>query len=425
MKLKRWTHIGVALIVVNAGLLGGIRAEQQAQGTSDLLAPSLEMLRARLGSLWQKPPKLLVTPVTIRLFSEEKLGAVWLKNSAGFALSGRPIDGTVFVRVQEGKLWVFNGRNFVSAVDALDVSALDEKPFLIRTRQGTHRWTRGELRLSVVQNQIQIVNRLEVEDYVGGVLEGELGTLNLSPEVLKAQIVVARSYVLSMRGTRHPGEGYEFCDSPHCQVYGGIPQERHPALEVALAEVRGQYLSYNGQPAAAFYHHNCGGETSAVDDVWPTKAVPYLVPVKEAPNSVCRYSPKSKWHLVVSKRWLTACFRHAGWFKRGETLELIDSIREDDAGRVQLLFIQSSRRALKVRIGRFRNVLNQYFGGEPIRSALFTISVRGGAYLFQGRGWGHGVGLCQEGAKQLANEGQTYQKILKHYYPHTQLAKLK
>jgi stage II sporulation protein D len=424
MKLNHWAHIGMTTIAMNALLLGGIRAEELTQEPPPLQAPGLEMLRGRLFSPRLQPPQPIVTPVTVHLFSEEQPKAVWLKSRSGFALSGHTIERIVFIRLLDGKLGVYSGRKFLFAADSLDVVALDDRPYEIRNRRGAHRWTRGELKFRVVNSRMEIVNRLELEDYVSGILEGELGTLHLSPEVLKAQIVVARSYVLSMREVRHHGEGYEFCDSPHCQVYGGIPQEREPALEVALAAVRGEYLSYKGQPIAAFYHHNCGGMTSAVEDVWPTKAVPYLVPVQEAPNSFCRYSPKSKWHLIVSKRWLTACFRHAGWFKQGETLETIQSIREDDADRVQLLLIQTSRRTMKVRVGRFRNVLNQYFGGEPLKSALFTITVRRGAYLIQGRGWGHGVGFCQEGAKQLANEGVKYRRILAHYFPHTEISHL-
>ena len=82
----------------------------------------------------------------------------------------------------------------------------------MKTPQGSHKWTRGELTLRVVMEHLQVINRLELEDYVSGVVEGELGSLNLSPEVMKAQIVVARTYVLAMRGERHHHEGYDFCD---------------------------------------------------------------------------------------------------------------------------------------------------------------------------------------------------------------------
>jgi stage II sporulation protein D len=424
MKMKLWTYGGVALILANACLFGGLRAAELIQNEPADNTPGLESLGARLIGRTHKPPLAIVSPVTVRLFEAEHLTTLGITSPSGFYIADQKMKGHLSIMLNDGKMQVFRGKHFEMSADQLQVTPADSSIFEIRTPRGSHRWTRGELNLLVVKNRIVVVNRLELEDYVDGILEGELGTLHSNPELLKAQAVVARSYILAMRGQNHPGQPYEFCDQPHCQVFVGVLRKKDAAAAAVLSKVRGVYLSYRGLPIAAFYHHNCGGETSAVEDVWPTHAVPYLQGVKEAPNSICRYSPKSRWHLVVSKRWLTACFRHAGWLKRGETLQTIHINREDDAGRVEQLHILASQHDLKVTVGRFRNVLNQYFGGEPLRSALFTMTVRNGAFVIQGRGWGHGVGFCQEGARQLADEGVPYQKILAHYFPHTKLARL-
>ncbi len=284
------------------------------------------------------------------------------------------------------------------------------------------------LAIRIVKDRIQLVNRLELEDYVSGIVEGELGSLNLSPEVLKAQIVVARTYVLSMRGERHQGEGYEFCDHPHCQVYSGIPMN-HPIYEKAIQSVRGEYVSYKGRPIAAFYHHSCGGMTSAVQDVWPAPAEPYLRAVKDPAGSSCRVGPKSQWRVSLSKKSLAICFRKAGWMdanKRTISTPYARTRRSIPSGRVQLFLVQSHHPKLViVTVGRFRNVVNQYYGKEILKSAMFTVSLEDDSFVFKGRGWGHGVGLCQEGAMWMAKHGKTYQQILQHYFPHTQLAKLK
>ncbi len=421
--MKHWAYIGMVLIVGNASLLGGVRAAELTPREPAYPQPRFDIFRFPMADLFGKPHREMISPVTIRLFAGQKLKALWLKNSAGFLISDRKMKGPIYVSVQNGRLYAHSGGRREMLSPQIAVRSLDDQAFEIKTPQGSHKWTRGELRLGVVKGRLQAINRLELEDYVSGILESELGTLNLSPEVLKAQMVVARSYVLSMRHERHSGEGYEFCDLPHCQVFGGVPTEANAQLEVAIAQVKGQYLSYKGRPIAAFYHHNCGGMTSAVQDVWPAPASPYLKAVREAPDGVCRVSPKSQWRMTLSRKTLAACFKRAGWIKRGDAPEVILIVRKDRSDRVQELEVQS-RKSIQLSVGRFRNVVNQYYGREVLKSALFTVSREGGSFVFSGRGWGHGVGFCQEGAKQLARQGKTYQQILTHYFPKTKISRL-
>jgi stage II sporulation protein D len=120
---------------------------------------------------------------------------------------------------------------------------------------------------------------------------------------------------------------------------------------------------------------------------------------------------------------MTSCFLRAGWIKRGMVVENIQIIRKDPSNRVQELLIRS-RKPIKVAVGPFRNIINRYYGGEVLKSAMFTVSSPGDSFVFQGHGWGHGVGLCQEGAMWMSHHGKTYQEILSHYFPHTKLAQL-
>src|SRR5438552_44934 len=164
--------------------------------------------------------------------------------------------------------------------------------------------------------------------------------------------------------------------------------------------------------------------TSAVDDVWPTTTPqPYLVPVSEGPNSLCRYAPKYAWRFGESRRSLAACFRGVRWLGAQEALDSIRIARKDHSGRAKTMMIQGNR-TLLVPIGKFRNAVNQYYGREVLRSAMLTISRKGDRFVFLGRGWGHGVGLCQEGAKTMARQGKNYREILAHYFPNTKLAQL-
>jgi SpoIID/LytB domain protein len=423
MKMKHWAYIGIALIDVNASLLGGLRAAELTQNQLIFHKPAFTFFHDQLGIPWLKPEKL-ASPVTVRLFEGQRLGSIRLMNPSGFLLTDQAVEGPVLIKVKDGKLEVYRDEHFEFMAFELTVTSQDHELYEVRTRQGSHRLTRGELILSVKNDHLLVVNRLELEDYVSGILEGELGTLHLPAEVLKAQAVVARTYVLSMRGDRHHGEGYEFCDSPHCQVFSSIPRSGDANLDAALASVRKVYISYHGRPIPAFYHHNCGGMTSAVEDVWPTAAQPYLVPVSEGPDSYCRLSPKSQWRFAESRKSLAACFRHVGWLHPQEALDSVKVAHMDASGRVRIVLIQGNR-TLIVPVGKLRNVINQYYGREVLKSAVFTIAHNGERFVFRGRGWGHGVGLCQEGSKALARQGKTYQEILTHYFPHTKLSKLR
>jgi stage II sporulation protein D len=229
---------------------------------------------------------------------------------------------------------------------------------------------------------------------------------------------------MSERGGRHNHSGYEFCDGPHCQVFKSIPHDGDVALEQALASVRGVYLSYHGRPIAAFYHHSCGGVTSRVEDVWPMAPEPYLVAVPESPNSSCRLGDSSKWSFAQSRKSLASCFRKAKWLNAQEALDTIKVVRNDPSGRAKVIMIQGNR-TLLIPVGKLRNVINQYYGTEVLRSAMFTITRVNDQFVFKGRGWGHGVGLCQEGAMWMARHGKTYQEILNHYFPQTKFSHLK
>src|SRR5258706_1805075 len=232
MNMKHWAYIGMALIDVNVSFLGGARAAELTQNPLAYPQPAFTYFRLKLGASWRKPEKL-AAPVTVRLFEGQKLRSIRLKNPSGFLLSDQAIEGPVLITVKDGKLQVYRDEHFEFMAASLTVTSMDHQPYEVRTRQGNHRLTRGELKLRVIKGHLLVVNRLGLEDYVSGILEGELGTLNLSPEVLKAQAVVARTYVLSMRGNRDHGEEYEFCDSPHCQVFSGIPRPGDAALDAA------------------------------------------------------------------------------------------------------------------------------------------------------------------------------------------------
>ncbi len=419
MHIRHWAYIGVTLVAVNASILGGARAAEFLPNQPFYHHPGL--LRFSLSRWLPKRRRALLAPVSIRLFIHEKVQNVWLKSPTGFIVGKRRLQSPLWITLQNGRLQMFSRGEWRMLGSDFALRQPQDQPFEIKTHYGKSRLTSGDLHIRLIKGRVQVINRLEIEDYVSGVLEGELGSLKLSPEVLKAQAIVARSYVMSMRGERHAHEGYEFCDQPHCQVYAGIPVH-DPLLDRTMNSVRGEYLAYHHRPAAAFYHHNCGGMTSAVQDVWPSSGRAYLKAIQEPLLSGCRLSAKSRWHMSFSKNRLETYFRNAGWLKRGASLEFIEIIKVDPSGRAQRILI-GSRKGKVVSVDSFRHLINQANNKEVLKSAMFSVSRSGDSFSFSGRGWGHGVGFCQEGAMWMARNGKTYRQILQHYFPHTHLSK--
>jgi stage II sporulation protein D len=425
MRMKHWAYMGLVLLVGQESLMGGVVAGQFLYSQPTYNSPMLRAFRGRLESVLPKPAVPMVSPVLIRLFDDSRMQALWLKSSSSFYLSGRKTSGPIYVAMRANKLHVYKGKRRIIVTDFLKVQTMGGQPFQAQNASGSRKWLTGELRVSIVNGRLKIINKTELEEYVAGILEGELGSVKLPREVLKAQMVVARSYTLSMRKGRHSGQGYEFCDQPHCQVYRGvIRKEVHPTLGDTLMPARGQFISYKKRPIPAFYHHNCGGVTSNIEEVWPSPARPYLKAVSEDARGVCRVSASSTWKVVMTKRRLTECFKQAGILGPKDSIKSILVVQKDNSGRVQRLSILA-KKPINLTVGKFRNTINQYYKTEVLKSALFTLHIeQGDNFVAYGRGWGHGIGFCQEGALWMARHGYTYDKILKHYFPNTEIRSL-
>jgi stage II sporulation protein D len=359
--------------------------------------------------------------VTIGLFWGQSVRALDLNCPGGFRLRGERLGSPLKAYARGTDVMLSDGRDFHRLLPRLSLTSAKNNDILLTTAAGNRRLVVGTVELETAGGKLRVVNRMTEEIYVLGVVEPELGSLNFPAESLKAQIVASRSYVLALHH-RHWKDGYDFCDSAHCQAFrgsGGL----HPALLAAGAAVHGEYLSYGGRPAAAFYHDSCGGMTTAASMVWPV-TLPYLRPVKDgAPEAYCRYAPRAHWRFQTKSVALRRCLLRAGWLRRGATLRGISVVALDESGRAKTILIQSDR-SLRVPAQRFRWVVNRSMGSEVLPSTAFAISRGRQGYVIAGRGWGHGVGLCQWGAIQMAREGRGYRQILQHYYPGTGLTRL-
>ncbi|MBI4249080.1 MAG: SpoIID/LytB domain-containing protein [Elusimicrobia bacterium] len=301
-----------------------------------------------------------------------------------------------------------------------------------------------EIALSPTEQSLVIINLVNLEEYLYGVLNSEMPT-NWPMEALKAQAVLARTQAVYRRKISRPHKalGYDVCDEQHCQVYGGVAVETKRA-KTAVDETRAQFLTHKGSPAHSIFFSNCGGHTQSGREIgWGNVA--YWQGVFDGKDATLE--PQTPAQL---KRWLQSepavyCNlpKYAGaaefrWTRvvlasdlearvsRKRNLGRIKNViplRRSRAGHMNAIRIQGTAGDLVVdREHETRRVL----GLGALRSTLFVIETTyrdGKAYAFTlyGGGWGHGVGMCQAGAGGQAEAGASYKDILTHYYPGTAL----
>ena len=314
--------------------------------------------------------------------------------------------------------------------------------------RGRFELVRGE------SGEMYTVNILSLEDYVAGVVPYEIGA-GAPQEALRAQAVVCRTEALEL-SARHGEEPFAICSSTHCQVYRGAAAEL-AQLDVrrAVDSTRGEVLFYDGRPApCAKYHACCGGVTESAEAVWRFD-VPYMrgvhccasaaqedLPVDGEVGDDAIRDEASLRAVIAAPNELDFCYGSNGYRWRADyTAGQLATILEPIIGRLEpsrswiisIAVIERTPRgsALRVRVttteGEY-DVAGEYairaaLGGTvAIKSGVFVVDSEGdppAAFVFSGAGYGHGVGMCQYGARAMARAGYSYRAILEHYYPGT------
>ena len=249
------------------------------------------------------------------------------------------------------------------------------------------------------------VRAVPLERYVARVVAREVYA-SWPAEVLKAQAVVARTYALWARD-RHERDGYDLESSVLSQRYGAEPVQA--SVQRAVDATQSEHLVYDSRPALSVFHSAAGGRTASAEEVWG-EALPYLTSV-DSPDDA---APDHFWSYEISARDLASVLTEAGL--NGQAAERIEVVHYSPSGRVEQLAIGDTRLT-----GR---ELRRLLGGRALKSTLFNLRVDDGFVLFMGSGAGHGVGLSQWGARELARQQRSYREILAHYYPGTSLRRL-
>ncbi len=261
---------------------------------------------------------------------------------------------------------------------------------------------RGAIALAAQGDLVQVINVVEMESYLRGVVPSEMSA-SWPMEALKAQAVAARSYTLS---SLDPSASYDLCATVDCQVYRGVEVE-HPRTDAAVAATAGVVVTYGGATARTYYHADSGGMIASSQEVWGS-ALPYLVARADAPTS----TPHRAWVYRLDAAVVGASLDAAGLGVG--TVQGVRVIRLSESGRVVELEVSGTAGTRVVRGSQLTNMAR----GWGLKSTRFSVQ---GGLTVRGDGWGHGVGMSQYGARALAQAGYDFGRILAYFYPTTSL----
>ena len=344
--------------------------------------------------------------VRVRIFANQKPSSALLTVAEGKyeldVYDGKSISLTtgdpVILAMYDNKIAV-KIRNSVSFMcDSLTVKGLTgNDSFYFRVNGGSlvRQLYSGDLQCIYDLGVLVFINICDIEQYIAGVVRTEGGP-GKRIEYLKSQAVLARTFMYK-HFERHLIDGYNLCDNTHCQAFNGISTDT--LINRAALETKGLVvLDHDSTLIISAFHSNCGGETSTSDIVW-LSAHSY---VKKVIDPYCVKSPNATWRKSIPLTEWEAYLKKSGFVPVGTA---------DPSYNFSQLTRQNNYRigSFSLPFGQIRNDLN-------LKSAFFSVVKEGNLITFKGRGYGHGVGLCQEGAMVMAARGFKYSEIIRFYY---------
>lgn len=256
------------------------------------------------------------------------------------------------------------------------------------------------------------VNHVDVESYLYGVLYHEVSPL-WTMDALEAQAIIARTFALHQSRVK-AGKDYDVTSDVYSQMYGGRTSEKWRTNR-AVDLTRGKVLTFNGDIFPTYYHATCGGHTEDAGLLWDLD----LKPLKGVWCPYCVKSPHYRWRQKMLLGEIEEKLNKNGYDIRGVYSIKIEG--KDPSGRITDLMIKGSNSSVKIHSNRFRLII----GPNLLRSANFKITLVRGVALFEGIGWGHGVGLCQWGSYLMSKERHNLEEILRFYYPGSEIREIK
>lgn len=422
--------------------------------------------------------------IRIRLTSPIKSsGVVNLYSEEGFSIYNKAslTKEVEFIDIESIKVSIGEEeRIYITDMDESLLFAYNqEEDLIISSKGGYEKKVRVEdknyrdyINFKIVGENLIVINYVDIDNYLYGVVPREMPA-SFEMEALKAQSIAARTYALKNMN-KHNSEGYDLCDTTHCQVYGGMDGE-HEKTNRAVDGTSGMIITYNGNIIDALYHANSGGITEDSLEAWGNSH-PYLISVED---EFSINAPNGSWSLNLTADEINKRLKSKG-INIGNVMDM-EILETSSSGRVTQLKILGSLGEKVLNKGQIREVL----GVTEVKSNWFTIEkgsnegtttnlyavdgnctkpqlidlkttyvidgsfkkrpsrgftsryinrdgvvdkANGGAsaitnFVIEGKGYGHGVGMSQWGAQKMAESGYTFEDILKHYYNGVEIIK--
>ena len=399
--------------------------------------------------------------VTVGIVSGEK---IHFALNGAYVAKGETIEGDQVVEFSEGGI-LWNGNQYRELTFSPQSQESSFSLFDVTIGVNFH-WERketqvfsGTLRLVVESDKIVAINELPVESYLASVISSEMKA-TAGVELLKAHAVISRSWLLAqMQRREESGEKrdgffsfikkddelirwydredhtiFDVCADDHCQRYQGITKQTSKAVEQALKATRGQILCYEDEICDARFSKCCGGVTEEYQYCWEDTPKPYLVSVEDP---FCNTDDKAILAQVLNDydQETNDFYRWTVEYTVDEISNLINEKLKDDFGTItDLIPLErgKSGRIWKLKIVGTKKTftigkeleIRRALSESHLYSSAFDVEKTANGFRLNGKGWGHGVGLCQIGAAVMGQQGYTYEQILLHYYRNAEIKKI-
>jgi stage II sporulation protein D len=342
--------------------------------------------------------------------SNEKLAII----KSGNKFSAEAIHNEIFIKLGSKN---FNSKEFY-------LQPVDDSLLILNNKK-----FRGRIKLINIDGAVKIINQISLEDYIKGVMTKEMpvGKGNENYEALKAFAIAARTYAINkVFGSK---TYYDLFPDIRDQVYGGADAE-HPLSNQAVDETEGLILTFDDEPATVFYHSTCGGYTESAVNVFTKDDFSYLSTISDGNSAYCSISPNFNWTEIIPESLL---------IKRLFDARLITNINcsidkfiiksRFQSGRINELEISlqcnNGTKSISIFGNQIRSIIKNKNGNGLLKSNNFIIEIdEDRNIVITGKGFGHGVGLCQWGAIGQSRLGRNFKEILNHYFPGTEIKKL-
>jgi len=305
--------------------------------------------------------------------------------------------GSVIFRSEEANLIMING------------GALNE------------RFYSGDLTVSRGKNGLRLILSTAVENFINQILISEFSDID-NTHAVKAFSIVSRTFTFFNIG-RHKENGFDFCDLTHCQVFKGWNTTKvseindlKSKINKALSGTRGLVLSYDGRLIEGYYTACCGGYTATPEMIWGGESI---YPFRQTHSPFCKNSRYYRWEKEMDINRFIKIFG-----LKKESLKVSTSKPSEKGGYINKIYLSDADQSLMLDVSEFRRKVAEEFGWNTVLSHAFKIELKNNRIIVTGRGFGHGIGLCQHCIENMGRLGYNWKNIIDFFYPGAKTVKI-